>query len=124
MGATMTLVNVWTRDLRQHVARMAATIEHRPRYMAPILDLALAVVREAETVNAIHITVADPPKVLAADVLHGLITIEDEPDFAFTVEKVHWERDGGIRIDAIPMIAYMRRATLPDWYVPDERFCT
>lgn len=122
----MTLVNVWTRDFSQHIARTVATIEQHPIMLPPIGDTAGTIVRASETVDGIMLTVTgltrEFQEKLVAGVLNGVLTIEDHPAFAFTCTECRWE-SGTLRAAAIPYITHLRRSALPDWYVPDERFC-
>lgn len=122
----MTLVNVWTRDFAKHIARVVATIEHHHIQLPPIGDLAGTIVRPSETIDGITIAIAGcTPEFrdkLAAAADTAVLTIEDEPAFAFVYTQAHW--DGAtMHITAVPYVTYLRRSCLPDWYVPDERFC-
>lgn len=122
----MTLVNVWTRDFQQHIARTVATIENHPILLPPIGDTAGTIVRASETVDGIVATVAgltrEFQEKLVAGVVNGVLTIEEQAAFAFICTEARWE-SATLRVAAIPYITQLRRSCLPDWYVPDERFC-
>ncbi|OIN81647.1 hypothetical protein [Mycobacterium malmoense] len=122
----MTLINIWTRDLQERVARAVATIEHHQMPLAPMQDLQGTIIRPPQTVDGIHLTLTNlTPNFqtkLIAGLLDGTLTIEDEPAFAFITLHAQWET-ATIHACAIPLLTYMRHNTLPDWYVPDEKFC-
>ncbi|GAB4710603.1 hypothetical protein [Mycobacterium avium] len=122
----MTLVNIWTGGFTHRIARVVATIEHHHIQLPPIGDLAGTIVRPSETIDGITIAIAGcTPEFrdkLAAAADTAVLTIEDEPAFAFVYTQAHW--DGAtMHITAVPYVTYLRRSCLPDWYVPDERFC-
>lgn len=122
----MTLVNFWSQDFKEHIARTVATVEHHHIQLPPIGDLAGTIVRPSETIDGITIAIAGcTPEFrdkLAAAADTAVLTIEDEPAFAFVYTQAHW--DGAtMHITAVPYVTYLRRSCLPDWYVPDERFC-
>lgn len=119
----MTLINFWTRDLTAHIARIAGTTKRRAHTLPPVHDLEFTAIRGRVTVDAVVITTTELPAALGdSRLMRALVTIEDEDEFAFTIDTAHW-RDGHVEIIAIPLTDYMRHATLPDWYVPDARFC-
>ncbi|MCA2275485.1 hypothetical protein JF780_05700 [Mycobacterium intracellulare] len=122
----MTLVNVWTRDFSQHIARTVAAVEHHQILLPPIGDTAGMIVRASESVDGIALTVTgltrEFQEKLVGGVLNGVLTIEDHPAFAFICTEARWE-SGTLHIAAIPYITHLRRSALPDWYIPDERFC-
>lgn len=122
----MTLVNIWTGGFTHRIARVVATIEHHHIQLPPIGDLAGTIVRPSETIDGITIAIAGcTPEFrdkLAAAADTAVLTIEDEPAFAFVYTQAHW--DGAtMHITAVPYVTYLRRSCLPDWYVPDERLC-
>ena len=123
----MTLINVWTRDFTRRVARAVATTEHREYALPPIGDLAMKIVRPAETIEGIRLTLTNlTPEfrdTLIDGLTQGVVTIEDEQSFAFLIQTLWFKTDDTIQADAIPMVTALRRYCLPDWYVPDERFC-
>ncbi|WP_104182734.1 hypothetical protein [Mycobacterium avium] len=122
----MTLVNIWTGGFTHRIARVVATIEHHHIQLPPIGDLAGTIVRPSEIIDGITIAIAGcTPEFrdkLAAAADTAVLTIEDEPAFAFVCAEVRWHCNI-LHIAAIPYITHLRRSALPDWYVPDERFC-
>ena len=123
----MTLVNVWANNLTVCVARLVATIEHHTIDLPPIGDITGNIVRPSITVDAIQLTATGLTAELGDKIGYALyrspvLTIEDEPDFAYRPQ--HFQRHCcDLDILAIPYITAIRRATMPDWYIPDERFC-
>lgn len=121
----MTLVNLWSQDFKEHIARTVATVEPQQIRLLPVGDLAGNIIRAAELVDGIHLTITGLTpefrcKLFAG--LNGVLTIEEHPAFAFVYTQAHW--DGAtMHITAVPYVTYLRRSCLPDWYVPDERFC-
>lgn len=122
----MTLVNVWSAGFQTHVARTVATIEHHQIPLPAVRDIAGAVIRPSDLVDGLVLTVtgltAEFRETLVPALLNGVFTIEDEAAFAFTSTEAQWDGDT-LRVAAIPYITHLRRSALPDWYVPDERFC-
>lgn len=122
----MTLVNLWTRDFTKRIARVVVTTTHREIWLPPMGDLAGAVIRAPETVQALHITATNLTPEFKETVVHalcnGFFTCEDEEPFAFIAAEVTWHTNL-IEADAMPLVHHLRRTSLPDWYVPDEKFC-
>lgn len=113
----MSLIHVWKRDLQTRLAVIPAEIERRAIRLQPILDLGFKTVHPAENVSAAIITALssfwdrDTP-------LDVLLTIADEPEFAFVVDLYRVTENSVIEITAYPFITYLRRSILPDWYIP------
>lgn len=123
----MTLVNVWSRDFAQHIARIVATITECKTGLTAVRDIEGAVIRPSEYVDGLILTVTGltaefREKILGGVCNGGVLTIEDQPAFAYAYTEAQWS-DETLHIAAIPYITQLRRSCLPDWYVPDERFC-
>lgn len=122
----MTLVNIWTRDFSQHIARTVATIEQHQIQLPAVRDAAGTVVRASETTDGLVLTITGlTPEFqdkLVHGLLHGVMTIENQAAFAFIYAQARWD-NGTMHVVAVPYVTYLRRNALPDWYVPDERFC-
>jgi hypothetical protein len=122
----MTLVNVWKRDWSEHLIRAVFTIEYQEVVLPPVRDLAGSVVRPEQTVEAFVLIAQDLTaefqQHLADAFENGLVTIEDSQAFAFTVIQT-MTTPGTLRALAIPLTTHLRRSCLPDWYIPDPRFC-
>lgn len=122
----MTLVNVWTRDLRSCLARTVAITEPRQWHLQPVTDLAGHTVRPAETIDGVALTFTNLTPEFQTTIVNalfdGICTIEDEPVFAYIAAEADWQ-PSIIHAKAVPLLTHMRRSTLPDWYVPDEKFC-
>lgn len=122
----MTLINVWTRDFTQRITRAVATIEHQQRTIPMSTSLDGIILRPPETTDTIIITATNLTEAfrekLVIGLANGVFTVEDEPDFAFVTAEIEWH-ETTLTATALPLITHLRRNSLPDWYVPDERFC-
>ncbi len=121
----MTLVNVWTRDFGQHIARAVATVQPHQIALPSVRDLEGAIIRASELVDGIILTITGLTPEFKEKLINGLtgvLTIEEQPAFAYVYLEARWD-NGTLHIAAIPFITSLRRCCLPDWYVPDERFC-
>lgn len=123
----MTLINVWSGGFQQHIARTVATITEHQIPLPPVRDLEGAVIRASELVDGLVLTMTGLTPEFRDKLVDGLtgggvITIEDQAAFAYVYTEAHWD-NGTLRVAAIPYITQLRRSCLPDWYVPDERFC-
>ncbi len=81
----MTLVNLWSQDFKEHIARTVATVEPQQIPLLPVSDLAGNIIRAAELVDGIHLTITGlTPKFRCKLVagLNGVLTIEEHPAFA------------------------------------------
>lgn len=122
----VTLVNIWSLDFRQHIARTVVTVEQHQFTLPPVSDVAGTIVRPSQIIDGLHLTATGLTPEFQDKLVHGfcngVLTIEDQPEFVFASTGTRWE-SGTIYAAAIPFAAYLRRSCLPDWYVPDERFC-
>ena len=121
----MTLVNVWTRDFGQHIARAVATVQPHQIALPSVRDLEGAIIRASELVDGIILTITGLTPEFKEKLINGLtgvLTIEEQPAFAYVYLEARWD-NGTLHVAAIPLVTHLRRSCLPDWYVPDERFC-
>ncbi|CQD03699.1 hypothetical protein BN000_00625 [Mycobacterium europaeum] len=123
----MTLVNVWSASFQQHVGRAVATIAEHQIPLPTVRDLTHKVIRPSELVDGIVLTITGLTPEFRDTLVQGItgggvLTIEDQPAFAYVYTEARWD-NGTLHVAAIPLVTHLRRSCLPDWYVPDERFC-